>query len=100
MMTDRLVVLVYGALPGAVSGALVGTYHREQSLKYDALRWAERPGEPWGPGPGFVLGAFAGAILFMTVRRMWSRLPTPIAAVFAAGCVTLGGLILSASRVD
>ncbi len=100
MMANRLAVLVYGALPGAVTGALVGAYHRERSLTYDALRWAEMPGEPWGSGPGFILGAFAGALVFALVRRMWPRLPAPIAAVFAAGCVAFCGLVLSASRVD
>jgi hypothetical protein len=100
MMTSWLKAVVYGVLCGAISGAFVGAYHRERSLAYEALRWAERQSEPWGAGPGLVLGALAGAVVFTLVRRLLSRLPGPLAAALTASCVVLLGLVLSASRVD
>jgi uncharacterized membrane protein len=93
--------VVYGALPGAVVGALLGAYHRELSLKYDASRWPGMPqGAPWGWAHGLVLGALGGALVFGVVRRLWPRLPAPMVAALTAGCVAMGGLVLSASRVD
>ncbi len=92
---------MYGVLPGALSGAWVGAYHRERSLAFDALRWAEPPrSAPWGVGPGLVLGALAGAVAFAVVRRWWPRLPGPWVAVLTASGVTLLGVLLSATRVD
>ncbi len=100
MTTSWLRTLVYGVLPGATSGAFVGAYHRERSLAYDALRWAARQSEPWGVGPGLVLGALAGAVVFALVRRLLPRLDGPLAAILTASCVVLLGLVLSVSRVD
>jgi len=97
----RLRVLVYGVLPGAVVGALTGASHRELSLKYDASRWPGMPRSvPWGWAHGLVLGALGGAIVFGVVRRVWPRLPAPIAAALTVGCVAICGLVVSASRVD
>jgi hypothetical protein len=100
MMTNWLKILMYGVLPGAISGAFVGAYHRERSLSYDALRWAERQSEPWGAGPALFLGALVGAVTITLVRRLWPRIPWPLAAALIASCVVLLGLVLSASRVD
>ncbi|WNG39120.1 hypothetical protein F0U61_39745 [Archangium violaceum] len=101
MMKNWLKTLVYGVLPGAISGGFAGAYHRERALSFDALRWAEPSKcEPWGAGPGLVLGALAGAVVFAVVRRLWSRLPGPLVAALSASCVALLGVLLSATRVD
>lgn len=101
MVNGWLRTLVYGVLPGAISGGVAGAYHRERSLAFDALRWAERPmSEPWGAGPGLVLGALAGAVVFAVVRRSWSHLPGPLVVALSASCVALLGVLLSATRVD
>jgi hypothetical protein len=100
-MTARwLPVLMYGVLPGAICGGLVGAYHHERSVAYDSLRWGRSQSAPWGVGPGLVLGALAGAVAFAAVRRLWPGLPAPWIAALTVGCVAAVGLVLSASRVD
>jgi glucose uptake protein GlcU len=93
--------LLYGALPGALSGALVGSYHYKVTLAFNKSRW---PGvalsEPWGMGHGLVLGALIGTVVFALARRRWPRLPAPVIAILSAGCVAVVGIIFSSGQAD